>query len=519
MAHSEFRSKWRQYIWPIHSFELKKLLPMFLMFLLTTFNYNVLRNAKETLIMTAQHAGAEAIPFIKMWVVPCAILATMLYYRLSQRLSRQAVFNWIFGGFIAYIFLFAFICYPNAESLHLHGLADWMQSWLPAGAKGFTAIIRYWSISTYYIAAELWSSLVFAVLLWGFVNEVTNVNEAKRFYGILGVGAHSSGILAGLLAVGLDKCRDFPILPFLPSGWSGSFYMMNGAVVLSGMVVLGLFWWLHKSVLPPCHRLEERNAEPEKKPKMSIRAMLNYLTNSPYLLCIAGMVLCYNVSVNLIENLWKGQMRLLFPDPSALSAFSGKVTIATDIVATITSLIICSNLIRRRGWLSAAITTPLVIAVTSVMFFGFMFMKHNSFGLFVGQSFGLSPLWLSVMSGALCITLTRASKFAMFDTTKEMAFVPLSTESRLKGKAAIDGVGSRLGKSAGSALQSILLLSCGTLEQSAPFVGIIIPAVLVCWFLAAKSLGQRYNQLLETTAADQPLPEPAATTEPAGSLR
>lgn len=511
MAHSEFKNKWRQYIWPIHGFELKKLVPMFMMFFLTTFNYNVLRNAKETLIMTAQHAGAEAIPFIKMWVVPCAILATMLYYRLSQRKSRQAVFNWIFGGFIGYIFVFAFICYPNAESLHLHGLADWMQSWMPAGAKGFTAIVRYWSISSYYIAAELWSSLVFTVLLWGFVNEVTNVNEAKRFYGILGVGAHSSGIMAGLLAIGLDKCRDFPILPFLPSGWEGSFYMMNAAVVLSGLIVLGLFGWLHRSVLPPCQRVvEEKQDKPAKKVKMSIRAMLSYLANSPYLLCMAGMVLCYNISVNLIENLWKGQMRMLFPDPSALSAFSGKVTIATDIVATITSLVVCSNLIRRRGWFSAAIATPLVIAVTSVMFFGSMFMKHSGFGF--------SPLWLSVMSGAICVTMTRATKFAMFDTTKEMAFVPLSTESRLKGKAAIDGVGSRLGKSAGSALQSMLLLTCGSLESSAPFVGIIIPAVLVCWFIAVKSLGRRYNQLLEPSL-NQPAPEPAVTTAPVGSLR
>src|SRR3990167_8265314 len=85
--------KWRSFFWPIHSYELKKFLPMFFMFFLIAFNYNVLRSYKDSIIVTASNSGAETIPFIKLWVVlPSAILFTLLFTRISNRFSREKVF-------------------------------------------------------------------------------------------------------------------------------------------------------------------------------------------------------------------------------------------------------------------------------------------------------------------------------------------------------------------------------------------------------------------------------------------
>jgi AAA family ATP:ADP antiporter len=45
-------SKWRAFFWPVHGFELKKILPMLLMFFGISFNYTILRDTKDTLIVS-----------------------------------------------------------------------------------------------------------------------------------------------------------------------------------------------------------------------------------------------------------------------------------------------------------------------------------------------------------------------------------------------------------------------------------------------------------------------------------
>ena len=67
--------KVRSFLWPIHNFELKKLIPMILLFFFILFNYTILRDTKDSLIVTAPGSGAEAIPFLKVWgVLPSAVL-------------------------------------------------------------------------------------------------------------------------------------------------------------------------------------------------------------------------------------------------------------------------------------------------------------------------------------------------------------------------------------------------------------------------------------------------------------
>ncbi len=64
----------RKIFWPIHNHELKKFLPMVLMMFCFLFNYTIMRDTKDTLIVTA--AGAEAIPFLKFWgTLPISILS------------------------------------------------------------------------------------------------------------------------------------------------------------------------------------------------------------------------------------------------------------------------------------------------------------------------------------------------------------------------------------------------------------------------------------------------------------
>jgi len=85
--------KIRAYLWPIHRDELKKFIPILLIFFLVGFNYSLLRATKDALVVTAPSSGAEALPFLKVWaIVPCAFLFTFIFTRVSNRLSREKVF-------------------------------------------------------------------------------------------------------------------------------------------------------------------------------------------------------------------------------------------------------------------------------------------------------------------------------------------------------------------------------------------------------------------------------------------
>ena len=102
-------SRWRRWIWPLHRFELKRFLPLLIIYALVCFNYSLLRGAKDALIITAPSSGAEAIPFIKVWaILPMALLATFIFTRLSNRFGRDRTFYIMITGFLIFFALFGF---------------------------------------------------------------------------------------------------------------------------------------------------------------------------------------------------------------------------------------------------------------------------------------------------------------------------------------------------------------------------------------------------------------------------
>lgn len=486
LPHTGF-GKIRSCLWPIYAHETKKIVPMMLMIFLICFDYSILRNIKDALVVTAQSSGAEVIPFIKVWVLlPMAILFTLIFTRLTNRYSQERVFYIILTAFLVFFGFFTFIVYPFRDFFHPHILADSLELSLPIGFKGLIAMMRNWTFTLFYVVCELWGSMILSVLFWGFANEVTKMTEARRFYAMLGIAASLAGIFAGIAANALTTDQD----------WGLTLKTLVGTVIVCGVATMAIFYWMNKKVLqsPAFTDLHKNGLHPGMKKKVSMRESFSYLSNSRYLICIALLVICYNLVINLVEVVWKDQLRQLYPDAVAYNRYMNYVTSAVGVIATCTSLFI-SQLISRFGWTRTALITPVMMLITSTGFFAFMLFRFD----LVEPVFlltGTTPLVIAVFFGASQVCISKACKYSIFDSTKEMAFIPLSHECKLKGKAAIDGVGSRLGKSGGSVVHQGLLMIFGSVSVSAPYVAAILTIVIVGWIIAVKALGKRFASMV-----------------------
>lgn len=484
---------------------------MLFMFFLISFNYNALRAYKDSMVVTAPHSGAETIPFIKVWaILPGAILLTLLFTRLANRYTREKVFYIIMSLFLVFFFLFTFVLLPFQDSLHPNLLADKLQTLLPSGFKGLIAIFRNWTFTLFYMMSELWGTAILSVLFWGFANEVTGVHEAKRYYGILGIGANIAGIFSGQISIYFSSNIFLPYLGFWKTPWEQSVLFLNCSIIVSGIAIIYIFRWLNRHVILPAESKQEHKPE---KIKMSMRKNFAYLAKSKYLLCIALIVFAYNVALNLIEVVWKDQIKQLYPSTNDYNVYMGEVITLMAVIATVVSIFITGNIIRRFSWTFSAIIPPVLALITGIGFF--VFALSNNFGIswvgWIAALMGSTPLILSVSLGTIQNCLARASKHTLFDATKEIAFIPLSPESKLKGKAVIDGIGSRIGKSGGSVIHQGLIFVTSSVAASTPIVAVLYLGIVFVWILSVITLGKQFDTLTsEHTKLD--IPEP--TTPP-----
>lgn len=100
---------------------------------------------------------------------------------MCDRMELKNVFYACVIPFLIFFASFALFMYPARALIHPHALVDTLASMLPAGAAAPLAIVRNWSFALFYVMAEMWGSVVTSLLFWGFANEVTTVDEAKKY--------------------------------------------------------------------------------------------------------------------------------------------------------------------------------------------------------------------------------------------------------------------------------------------------------------------------------------------------
>jgi AAA family ATP:ADP antiporter len=485
---------------------MKKFVPMGLMMMFILFNYTLMRDSKDVLVVNAPKSGAEVLSFLKLFgVLPCAMIFMIIYAKLANVMSSEKIFYTLVLFFMAFFTLFGFVLSPLGPTLHAspETIEAWRSS-LPSALFWPIVAVANWTYSLYYIMAELWGSVAIGLLFWQFANATTKVNESKRFYAFYGLIGNLGLILsAGCLNIGSrigKAARDGGTTLGYSDGYVQSLAFITVCIIFGCLTIMYIYNWMQKNVLTDPNLFDQTQIKAKKaKLKLSIGESFKCIFKSSYLGLLLMIVLGYNICMPCVELIWKSQLKIAFPDRNDYQNMMAILSASTGLF-TILFTFIGMNILRRCSWRLAALITPLMFLGTSAVFFLLLNYTRVT-GPFVPINLGImttSVVMLTVFVGLVQNVCSKGTKYSLFDSTKQMAYIPLDPELKSKGQAAVEVVGGRLGKSGGAGIVSGLLSFAGggaTLLSLTPILGPVILIIATLWFLSVFGLNKKFLAL------------------------
>ncbi len=483
----------RDAVFPIYGREVRKFFSMGMIKFLIVFVLTITRDVKDTLIVTS--CGAESIAFLKVYgVLPAAAAFTIVYSKMSNSLSKDALYYALVAPFFLFYLVFDLVIYPRRHQLHPAIPTTSFQ-----GLSYLLGLYNNWTFALYYIVSEIYSSVSIGLLFWQFANDVITVDEAKRFYPLFGQLSSIAPIIAGQCVARVADGGDF----------GASLRILTVLTTICGAGIMVLYKY--------CAVLVQKEADDglldssmvknlqqrRPRPQLSLNESTQFLLKSRYLQYMAVLVLGFGLAINFTDILWKSMVKDYFPDKLQYQRFMGYYS-STVGATTFIVIFFGSNIVKHLGWRIGALATPVMMACLAVPFFGAIFLKG------FGSSSKRMAL-LAVAFGALMSVLSKATKYALFDPTTQMAYIPLDEESKSKGKAAIDVLGSRVGKSVGALLLQACVVTFGSALRASYVVGGMFYAVIFAWIFSANNLATLFEELTERPRKATGAPPPAAS--------
>mmetsp|Transcript_56412 Transcript_56412/g.138464 ORF Transcript_56412/g.138464 Transcript_56412/m.138464 type:complete len:592 (+) Transcript_56412:69-1844(+) len=470
-------AKLKDALFPVEGWEMPKFFSMSLMMFMIIYIYTTVRDTKDTLVVST--CGAESITFLKVYgVLPAATMFMVYYSWISSYFSKKALFYVTAAPFMFFYGLFAWVLYPNRQLIH------------PALPKGLDERWQYpallvcnWSYSLFYIVSELWGSVGVSVLFWQLANEITPVTQAKRFYPLFGQLANIAPICAGQTVAYFAKMSSDGDDSFgIALQYTTGFIVTAGACLMGLYHVIGI---LDEKDIALGRKDSEAKISKKKKAKMSMGESIKFLVRQRYLAYLCILVVSYGLSINLTEVIWKRMVKQAYTNKKDYQIFMGNYS---SMVGAATFIIIFfgSNIVKHLGWTVGALTTPVLMGGLAAPFFLYVITTDCS----QNKKALMTAVWVGMVQNIL----SKAIKYALFDPTKEMAYIPLDADTKIKGKAAIDVLAARVGKSGGALVQQLIVMVFGNIINGASCVATVFFATIAAWIYGVLGLARMFEE-------------------------
>lgn len=491
-----FQNKIRNIFWPVHRHELSFFLSMAGLMFCILFNQNVLRILKDSILIS--EVSAEVTSFVKVYcVTPAAALFVILYAKMVNHWKFETIYYYLIWFFTGFFIIFAFILYPHIHHFHADTLMlDKAMTKYPH-LKWYIALAGNWSYMLFYTLAELWPNIFYILLFWQFANSITSTSEAKRFYTLFSLFGNSSLVFVGLLMINLSSEKTF-IQYFIPISNDKIILVKTSILCITITTIISCLLVKFIKNHAHCKKIITKSTDN----KMGVVEGFKYIAKSKYLWLMLICSGAFGLAINLVEAVWKAKIKEMYPTVNSYAEFNSMYILWTGITIMIMT-IIGNNIMRRYGWFITAVISPVIILVTGVLFF-MLVVFDNVVTNFLDGIILMSPLALAVFVGALQNILAKGTKYSLWDTSREMLYIPLDNELKTKGKAAVDVISSKVGKSSSGLIQSIIftIIPTATFNSISPFLMIIFTCICIIWVYAVRKIYFEYQKIIGSLVHD-----------------
>jgi AAA family ATP:ADP antiporter len=376
-----------------------------------TGSYTLVKTARDALFLARM--PATTLPYVFLGVGALTLAAASLFARATR--NRATHETLAAGSLAAAVSLAAF-----ALLFRIHAS---------------------WVAIAFYLWVNVYGLLLFSQF-WIYTNSMSHPREAKRIFGIVGVGGILGGLTGGLLAAPL--AHGFGVTS-----------MLLAASILLALVAPRVYLGMRHGVLPRPEPVADEATPPQ------------HPLHHRYVRWLALAALCSVIVTGLLDYQFKVEIQRRFPSGADLASFLGLFYTAINLAALVVQLFATRWALQvlGAGWSAAVLPGGLGLGAAITMLV-------PGFGAVLG-----SRLWDQVMRQSI----NRSSV--------ELFYIPLEPGLRRRARSSIEAGLERVG----DGLAGLLILAAGAAMGAGTFtLAALIAAVVVVWIVAWMQVRRGY---------------------------
>lgn len=514
-------SNYFQGIFRVAKIERPLFFSMSIMFFIIAFVYSVMRTLKDAFVLDCQEQ--TSIVFLKNAVIVFSIAVVFIIQILLIRFKVSHVLMGVMSVYVVYLTIFGVVLYPLSKttSSFEYFTIDYFGDEILA-YRGFSVfyslllVFNFPTSSIFYIMSEMWGNLILSLLFMTFSNDVLTFKQTLRFIPLFYIGSNIGLLFSGITSGLLGRLQEHKSYDF------NRFTIPTAMVFLASITIacVLIHYNLEKNILNKKLFIADGVKKKKIKKKVGMVEGLKQCFQSKLLLNFCIIVLAYNITVNIIDSIFKIMVKkqALLENKSVESftliteSYNQIVISLLVILALMTPL---SRLVETMGWLFTGLVAPVLSIVTSLLTLSLAVYNtaadDKHFTDVINRMVKLSPdsfffNKVEFNCSRISSILFKVTKYAFFDVAKESLSMRINADNRANYKAVYDGVIGKLGKAANS-LISIVILYIVNVEDARRISSILLfisTGFFVLWIVCVWYLAGKYDESLAKNADIDP---------------